>query len=215
MDAIVFDAYGTLYDVHSVVQRCESFFPGAGARLSQLWRAKQLEYTWLRSLMKRYVPFSTVTREALAYACESLSLKLGVTQTEALMAEYHMLAPFADVPKALATLETRKAILSNGSRDMLESLVRHSGLALDAVLSVDEVKVFKPAPEVYELAVRRLQVPRERIGFVSSNCWDAMGAKSFGFTVFWINRSGAPADRLGFQPDRVISSLADLSEVLR
>jgi 2-haloacid dehalogenase len=211
MDALVFDAYGTLYDVHSVVQRCEGFFPGAGTRLSQLWRAKQLEYTWLRSLMRRYAPFSTVTREALAYACEALSLKLGVTQMEALMAEYNMLAPFPDVAAAFARLGRRKkAILSNGSRDMLEPLVRHSRLELDAVLSVDEVKVFKPAPEVYELAVRRLGVPKERIGFVSSNGWDALGAKSFGFSVFWINRMGAPLDRLGFQPDRTISSLAEL-----
>ena len=211
MDALVFDAYGTLYDVHSVVQRCEGFFPGAGARLSQLWRAKQLEYTWLRSLMRRYAPFSTVTREALAYACEALSLKLGVTQMEALMAEYNMLAPFADVAAAFVRLGRRKkAILSNGSRDMLEPLVRHSRLELDAVLSVDEVKVFKPAPEVYELAVRRLGVPKERIGFVSSNGWDALGAKSFGFSVFWINRTGAPLDRLGFQPDRTIISLAEL-----
>ena len=211
MDALVFDAYGTLYDVHSVVQRCEGFFPGAGARLSQLWRAKQLEYTWLRSLMRRYAPFSTVTREALAYACEALSLKLGVTQMEALMAEYNMLSAFADVPSLFSKMEgVKKAILSNGSRDMLEPLVRHSRLELDAVLSVDEVKVFKPAPEVYELAVRRLGVPKERIGFVSSNGWDALGAKSFGFSVFWINRTGAPLDRLGFQPDRTIISLAEL-----
>ena len=210
VEALVFDAYGTLYDVHSVVQRCEAFFPGSGARLSQLWRAKQLEYTWLRSLMRRYAPFSAVTREALAYACEALSLELGAPQAEALMAEYLRLSPFPEVPGALENLKTRKAILSNGSRDMLEPLARHSGLALDAVLSVDEVKVFKPAPEVYELAVRRLHVPKERIGFVSSNGWDALGAKSFGFTVFWINRAGAPVDRLGFQPDRVIASLADL-----
>jgi 2-haloacid dehalogenase len=215
MDALVFDAYGTLYDVHSVAQRCESFFPGAGQRLSQLWRAKQLEYTWLRSLMRRYAPFSTVTREALAYACEALSLRLGVTPMEALMAEYLMLSPFAEVPKALQGLKLRKAILSNGSRDMLEPLVRHSRLELDAVLSVDEVKVFKPAPQVYELAVQRLGVPKERIGFVSSNGWDAAGAKSYGFQVFWINRARAPVERLGFQPDRVISTLADLSEVLR
>lgn len=94
VDALVFDAYGTLYDVHSVAQRCESFFPGAGQRLSQLWRVKQLEYTWLRSLMRRYAPFSVVTREALAHSCEALSLPLGVTQMEALMAEYQMLAPF-------------------------------------------------------------------------------------------------------------------------
>ena len=215
IECYLFDAYGTLYDVHSVVQRCEGFFPGAGSRLSQLWRAKQLEYTWLRSLMRRYVPFSTVTREALAYACEALSLELGVPQMEALMAEYNMLAAYPEVPKALERLRGKKAILSNGSRDMLEPLVRHSSLALDAVLSVDEVKVFKPAPEVYELAVRRLQVPKERIGFVSSNGWDALGAKSFGFTVFWINRGNAPLDRLGFKPDRVISTLAELDEVLQ
>ena len=211
VDALVFDAYGTLYDVHSVVQRCEGFFPGAGERLSQLWRAKQLEYTWLRSLMRRYVPFSTITREALSHACEALSLKLGVTPMEALMAEYNMLSAFPDVAPAFARWgRVRKAILSNGSRDMLEPLVRHSGLALDAVLSVDEVKVFKPAPEVYELAVRRLQLPKERIGFVSSNCWDALGAKSFGFTVFWINRSRIPLDRLGFEPDRVVERLDEI-----
>jgi 2-haloacid dehalogenase len=215
MDALVFDAYGTLYDVHSVAQRCEGFFPGAGQRLSQLWRAKQLEYTWLRSLMRRYAPFSTVTREALAYSCQALSLELEVTQMEALMAEYNMLAPFPEVGQAFEKLKVRKAILSNGSPDMLEPLVQHSGLALEAVLSVDEVKVYKPAPEVYELAVRRLGVPKERIGFVSSNCWDALGARSFGFQVFWINRSGAPLDRLGFQPERVVTSLSALSEVLR
>ncbi len=215
VDVLVFDAYGTLYDVHSVVQRCEAFFPGAGARLSQLWRAKQLEYTWLRSLMQRYAPFSAVTRDALAHACAALSLPLGAERTEALMGEYLRLAPFPEVPEALADLKARKAILSNGSPDMLEPLVRHSGLALEAVLSVDEVKIFKPAPEVYELAVRRLRVPKERIGFVSSNCWDALGAKSFGFTVFWINRGKAPLDRLGFQPDRIIAALTDLSDVLR
>jgi len=215
MDALVFDAYGTLYDVHSVAQRCEGFFPGAGQRLSQLWRAKQLEYTWLRSLMRRYAPFSTVTREALAYSCQALSLELEVTQMEALMAEYNMLAPFPEVGQAFEKLKVRKAILSNGSPDMLEPLVQHSGLALEAVLSVDEVKVYKPVPEVYELAVRRLGVPKERIGFVSSNCWDALGARSFGFQVFWINRSGAPLDRLGFQPERVVTSLSALSEVLR
>jgi 2-haloacid dehalogenase len=215
MDALVFDAYGTLYDVHSVVQRCESFFPGAGARLSQRWRAKQLEYTWLRTLMRRYAPFSTVTREALAHSCEALSLPLGVTQMEALMAEYLMLSPFPEVAKALAKMKPTKAILSNGSPDMLEPLVRDSKLALDAVLSVDELRIYKPAPQVYQLAVKRLGVPKEQIGFVSSNCWDALGAKSFGFRVFWINRAGAPLDRLGFQPDRVISRLSELDEVLQ
>ena len=212
--AFVFDAYGTLYDVHSVAARCESCFPGKGAQLSQLWRAKQLEYTWQRSLMRRYAPFSQVTREALQYSCEALKLPLAPQQEGALMQQYLALAAYADVPDALASLPGRKAILSNGSPDMLDPLVQHSGLAFDAVLSVDAVKVFKPAPEVYQLAVDRLGVAKEAIGYVSSNCWDALGAKSFGFRVYWINRAGAPVDRLGFQPDGLLGSLGDLPEVL-
>ena len=211
ISALVFDAYGTLYDVHSVVRRCEACFPGKGAQLSQLWRAKQLEYTWQRSLMQRYVPFSQVTREALAYSCQALGVSLREHE-EALMAEYLRLAPFPEVPAALARLAVKRAILSNGSPDLLDPLVRNSGLEFDAVLSVDELKVYKPAPQVYALAVERLKVPKERIGFVSSNCWDALGAKSFGFRVYWINRGGAPLDRLGFTPDEQVRSL---DEVLR
>jgi 2-haloacid dehalogenase len=209
LEALVFDAYGTLYDVHSVLRRCDSFFAGRGAQLSQLWRAKQLEYTWQRSLMERYAPFSIVTREALAYACETLGLELTAERMEALMGEYNMLSLYPDVHAALSRFrQVKKAILSNGSPDMLEPLVAHSGLELDAVISVDEVKVYKPAPRVYELAARALGT--ENIGFVSSNCWDALGAKSFGFTVFWINRAGAPVDRLGFKPDYVVSTLNEI-----
>ena len=211
VDALVFDAYGTLYDVHSVARRCEACFPGKGAQLSQLWRAKQLEYTWQRTLMQRYAPFSSITRDALAYSCAALGLD-AAPHMDALMAEYLALAPFPEVPRALARLTMRKAILSNGSPDMLDPLVRNSGLRFDAVLSVDELKVYKPVPQVYELAVRRLATPKERIGFVSSNCWDALGAKSFGFHVYWINRGRAPLDRLGFTPDEEIHSL---DEVLR
>lgn len=212
IDALVFDAYGTLFDVHSVVRRCDAFWPGKGAALSQLWRAKQLEYTWQRSLMRRYAPFSQVTRAALGYACEALELALDDAKTEALMQEYLRLATYPDVPKALAQFRTKTAILSNGSPDMLDPLVKHSGLKFDAVLSVDALQVFKPAPEVYQLAVDRLGVAKERIGFVSSNCWDALGAKSYGFTVFWINRLGAPVDRLGFEPDGMLGSLGELPE---
>jgi 2-haloacid dehalogenase len=207
-DAFVFDAYGTLYDVHSVQRRCESFFPGKGAELSRLWRSKQLEYTWQRSLMQRYAPFSTVTREALAYACEALGLELSAERMEALMAEYTMLTPYAEVASALSRLSAKKAILSNGSPDLLEPLVRNSALALDAVLSVDELRIYKPAPEVYALAVEKIGT--KRIAFVSSNCWDALGARSYGFTVYWINRAAAPVDRLGFQPDRVLKSLHEI-----
>jgi 2-haloacid dehalogenase len=213
--ALVFDAYGTLYDVHSVVRRCETCFPGKGTALSQLWRAKQLEYTWQRSLMQRYAPFSQITRDALAYSCSALGLQLGEHE-HALMDEYLRLAPFPEVPAALARLPGKKAILSNGSPDLLEPLVRNSRLHFDAVLSVDELQIYKPAPQVYELAVRRLRVPKEKIGFVSSNCWDALGAKSYGFTVYWINRAGAPVDALGFAPDAQFDSLTGVvDEVLR
>lgn len=211
IDVLLYDAYGTLWDVHSVMKRCEACWPGKGMQVSQLWRVKQLEATWLRTLMGRYVPFSTVTREALAFACDSLGLSLQKDHESELMAEYRKLATFPDVADALMKKPAAKAgILSNGSPDMLEPLVKHSGLKFDAVLSVDEVKLFKPAPQVYQLAVEHFGVPKENIGFVTSNFWDAAGAKSFGFNVYWINRGGVAAERLGFQPDRVLRTLAAL-----
>jgi 2-haloacid dehalogenase len=207
-EAFVFDAYGTLYDVHSVAARCESYWPGKGASVSQLWRAKQLEYTWQRSLMRRYEPFSSVTRAALSYACAALRLELEGAQVDALMEEYTRLALYPEARAALSRLKGKKAILSNGSPDMLLPLVENSALPFDAVMSVDDVKVFKPAPEVYELAVRRLRT--ESVAFISANCWDALGAKSYGFTVYWINRARAPIDRLGFEPDAVLTSLDEV-----
>ena len=209
--AFVFDAYGTLFDVHSVQRRCEAFWPGKGPQLSQLWRSKQLEYTWQRSLMRRYEPFTRVTEDALAYACQALGLALDAARTDALMSEYRRLELYPDVRDALARMKGMKlAILSNGSPDMLEPLVAQSGLSFDAVLSVDALRVYKPAPEVYQFAVDRLGVAPAQVGFVSSNCWDALGAKSFGFSVNWINRGGAPVDRLGFEPDAILRGLGDL-----
>ena len=210
--ALVFDAYGTLFDVHSVARRCEALWPGKGAALSVAWRARQLEYTWLRSLMGRYVPFSQVTRDALAWACESLGLPFTDDKLSALLDDYRRLALFPEVKEAFQKLKgVKRAILSNGSPDMLDPLVAQSGLRLDAVLSVDDVKVFKPDPRVYQLAVEKLGVTKEQIGFVSSNCWDALGAKAFGFKVFWVNRAGAPLDHLDVRPDRTIVSLLELA----
>jgi 2-haloacid dehalogenase len=211
LKALVFDAYGTLFDVHSVQARCDSLWPGQGAALSQAWRAKQLEYTWQRSLMRRYAPFSQVTEEALLFACELLHLEIQESEKRSLLDEYRMLRLFPDVASTLARLPDRKlAILSNGSPDMLDPLVAQSGLRFDAVLSVDGLRTYKPDPAVYQSAVEELQIPRKDIGFVSSNGWDAQGAKSFGFTVFWINRTGAPVDRLGFRPDHVVKSLDEI-----
>ena len=211
--ALVFDAYGTLFDIHSVQACCEAFWPGKGAQLSQTWRAKQLEYTWQRSLMGRYVPFSVITGEALEYSCAYLGLVAGQKEKAALMSEYLNLAPYPEVPAALGKLQGhRLAILTNGSPDMIEPLVRNRGMeqTFDAVLSVDEMKIYKPAPQVYQLAVDKLKTPKAEIGFVSSNCWDALGAKSFGFTVYWINRGRAPVDRLGFQPDEIVGGMHEV-----
>jgi 2-haloacid dehalogenase len=211
--ALVFDAYGTLFDVHSVTATAESFWPGRGVALSQHWRAKQLEYTWLRSLMGRYEDFTHVTESALRYACGSLKLEANDAKRAQLMKAYLHLATFPEVGDALARLQgIRLAILSNGSPTMLEPVVFNAALhgVITDVLSVDAVGVFKPDPRVYQLAVDRLGVPAKAIGFVSSNCWDAIGAKSFGFRTFWINRAGAPVDELGVRPDHELKSLAEL-----
>ena len=214
LDALIFDAYGTLYDVHSVTTRAEAFFPGKGAQLSQLWRTKQLEYTWLRSLMGTYVNFNVVTADALRYASESLAVSASETQIAALLDQYVHLEPFAEVKGALAALKTGRklAILSNGAPDTLGALVKNSGLdpVLDAVLSVDSIGVFKPDMRVYRMAEQTLGIPKERTGFVSSNCWDAIAAKNYGFTVFWINRMNAPVDRHGPQPNHIVKTLDDV-----
>jgi 2-haloacid dehalogenase len=215
--ALVFDAYGTLFDVHSVTATAESIWPGKGPALSQLWRTKQLEYTWLRSLMGRYEDFSHITESALHYACAALKLALEDAQRAQLLKGYLHLATFPEVGEALGRLRgIRLAILSNGSPAMLEPVVFNSGLhgLITDVLSVDEVKIFKPDPRVYRIAVDRLGVPAKAIGFVSSNCWDAVGARAFGFRTFWINRAGAPVDEMGVRPDHELRSLAELPQLI-
>jgi 2-haloacid dehalogenase len=211
--AFVFDAYGTLYDVHSIAHSCEGRWPGHGTRLSQLWRSKQLEYSWLRSLMGRYIDFETLTREALRYACHALGLPLTTEDEDILLEYYRRLTPFPEVARTLAALEPMPlAILSNGSPAMLEPLVRASGFdhSIGVVLSVDAVRIYKPASVVYQLAADALALPPSQIAFVSANCWDACGAKAFGFRAFWVNRSRAPVDDLGVLPDHVLDDLGGL-----
>lgn len=213
LEALVFDAYGTLFDVHSVGREAQTLWPGRGDELSRLWRSKQLEYTWLRSLMGRYEDFSRVTRDALRYACAALALPLDDVAEARLLDAYRRLSLFPEVRAALASLGTRKlAILSNGAPEMLEAVVRHAGIdtLIRHVLSVDTLRVYKPDPRVYRLAVDTLGTPAERIGFLSANGWDAAGAKAFGMHVFWVNRTQAPLEVLGVPPDQVIASLAEL-----
>ncbi|RPI40699.1 MAG: haloacid dehalogenase type II [Betaproteobacteria bacterium] len=211
--AVVFDAYGTLFDVHSVITRCNALFPGHGPALSQLWRQKQLEYTWLRSLMGRYDSFEAITEAALNHACASMRLVLSATGRSDLMQAYRRLNTYPEVADALAGLrDCRLAILSNGSPEMLAAVVRHASLErlLDYVISVEEVRIFKPHPNTYRLAVDKLQARIEAIAFVSSNYWDVCGAASFGFQAFWINRSKAAPDGLGARPKAVLDRLTDL-----
>lgn len=219
ISALVFDAYGTLFDVHSVSRLAESLFPGQGAALSIAWRSKQLEYTWLRSLMGRYEDFSRVTQSALEWSFESLGLEADDAARRSLLDEYRRLATFPEVPGALRTLaETRPlAILSNGHPEMLNAVVEHNGLRplfRGGVLSVHAAKVFKPDASVYRLVEDHLGVPRTMMGFVSSNGWDAAGAKSFGFRAFWVNRAGAPVERLGVRPDATVKDLAGIVDLV-
>ncbi len=216
--ALVFDAYGTLFDVHSVIATCNEVFPEKGPAISRIWRAKQLEYSWLRTLMGRYEDFWKVTEAGLAYACKSLGLDCPPEARQRLMEAYLHLSPYPEVPEALrAVAGYKRAILSNGAPRMLRAAVESAGLKgmFVRVLSVDAVRRFKPDPRVYALAPRALRVPKSAIGFVSSNFWDIAGAKAFGLHSFWVNRSGAPPEELGLEPDGTLSSLAELPRLLQ
>ena len=217
LDAMVFDAYGTLFDVQSVAAIGDRMFPTQGSALAKAWRTKQLEYTWLQSLMlsatQRRQDFAAITAHALDYAAETLGLPMQPQLRHRLLDAYLDLSPFPDAAPALAALSPlRRIILSNGTRAMLEPLAASTGIAmhLDAILSVDAAGIYKPSPRVYQLAVDHLKLEPARIGFVSSNGWDATGAKAFGFTAFWVNRAGAPLERHGPKPDAIISTLAEL-----
>ena len=239
--AVVFDAYGTLYDIQSVATVTEEAFPGYGDIITQIWRIKQLEYSWLRSLMRRYEDFSVVTRESLAYALRALGLAHDAAAFDRIMDKYLHLDLYPDALSALAALKGRKlAILSNGSSDMLNALVKNTGLdrVLDATISIDEKRIFKPAPDAYTLIEEKLGARPNEVLFVSSNPWDACGAKAFGLNVAWIERVTPQAmaeaciksdvvppltmfkalrtqmDELGLTPDHCIRALSELPDLL-
>ncbi|MEO6784095.1 MAG: haloacid dehalogenase type II [Bradyrhizobium sp.] len=239
--AVVFDAYGTLYDVQSVAAITEEAFPGYGELITQIWRIKQLEYSWLRSLMRRYEDFSVITRQSLAYTLRILGLQHDEGVFDRIMDKYLHLDLYPDAAAALAAMRDRKlAILSNGSTGMLNALVRNSGLdrVLDATISIDSMKTFKPSPDVYTLVETKLGVPPAEVLFVSSNPWDACGAKAFGFHVAWIERVTPEAmalacvrsdlmapltlfkalrmqmDELGVEPDYRIRTLSELPRLV-
>jgi 2-haloacid dehalogenase len=210
----VFDAYGTLFDFAAAARNCRDVLGDDIDRLTALWRDKQLQYTWLRAAQGRHADFWQVTGDALDFALETL----GVTKPglrDRLMSLYLTLDPFPEVSSVLARLKAagmRTTILSNGSPAMLDAAVKAAKLEklLDAVLSVEEVGIYKPHPKVYQLAVDRLGIPASVISFQSSNAWDAYAASAFGMQVVWCNRYGQRRERLPGSPDREIKSLAEL-----
>jgi len=239
--AVVFDAYGTLYDIQSVGAVADEAFPGYGQIITQVWRQKQLEYCWLRTLMKRYQNFSVITRDSLVFTLRCLGLKFDPAVFERIMDKYIRLDLYPDAKDALAALKDRKlAILSNGCSEMLNALVHNTGLdgVLDATISIDSKKVFKPSPAAYSLIEARLAVSPADVLFVSCNPFDVCGAKSFGLQVAWIEHVPPEAmvseladrerfapltlfkllrmqmDELGFVPDYRVHALSELPKVV-
>jgi len=216
--ACVFDAYGTLFDFNSAVNKYRDRLGSHADQVSALWRTKQLEYTWLRSLMKKHKDFWQVTQDALDYALDACDMRDEALR-EDLIGAYMKLDCYPDVPETLRILKRnglKLAILSNGSPVMLEAAVKSSGIEdlFDRILSVEEVGVYKPDPRVYRLAEHSLKVPIHNIVFLSANSWDAVGAASAGLKVTWINRFGQRRERLPAQPDREIRLLSELTKVL-
>ena len=217
--AVLFDVYGTLFDVYSVGVCAETLFPGSGERLALLWRDKQIEYTRLVSMSRRYRPFSDLTQRALQFACARLQLELTPAACDALIGEYQRLAPFAENEAVLRELKARgmrAGVLSNGDPPMLHGVIAHAGFAslLDPVLSVHSVQRFKTDDAVYALGPAALEMPARDILFVSSNGWDAIGATWYGYTTLWINRAGAPLDPLDTAPTRIGSNLRAVLDFL-
>ncbi len=213
--AVLFDAYGTLFDVHSLIDTAEDLFPGRGHKLVLLWRDKQLEYSRLLTMSNRYASFWDLTCNALRFAVLRFELPVDPASEAELLAQYRMLKPFPENKAVLTQLKkrgVRTGILSNGDPPMLDAAVQSAGFSglLDPVLSVDSVRRFKTDPVAYALGPKALGLPAKDILFVSSNCWDAIGATWYGYTTLWVNRNGVPLEQLGVEPTRTGASLREV-----
>jgi 2-haloacid dehalogenase len=216
--ALLFDVYGTLFDVNSVAALSEELFPGRRQDLSGLWRTKQLEYTYLLSLMGRFQDFWQVTGNALAFACRALGLACPPAAQERLLKQYLCLEPFPDVQEGLQALTGWPLyILSNGAPEMLKAVVENAGLApfFRRIISASEVRTYKPSPVIYRRGAEQAGQPAPAVGLVSANGWDVNGAKSFGLWGAWLNRRGAPWDDLGLVPDVTVTRLTELADLLK
>jgi 2-haloacid dehalogenase len=218
IEACVFDAYGTLFDVNSAARSAQDSLGDNWRPLAELWRAKQLQYTWLRALAGRHADFWQVTGDALDFALATFQLEDPALR-ERLMNLYLVLSAYPEVPGTLQPLKAagmKLAILSNGTPKMLNAAAKSAGITdfFDFILSVEEVQIYKPHPSVYKLACDRLNLPSERICFLSANGWDAYSAKAFGLHVLWCNRFGQAPERIPETPDAQISTLAELPDIV-
>jgi 2-haloacid dehalogenase len=222
---VAFDAYGTLFDVYSMGQLAEEIFPGHGQAMAAMWRDRQIDYTRLVTMSdpspegsKHYLPFWELTERSLRYVCKRMGLNLTLSDEKRLMDQYAKLTAFDDALEVLRSIQAlglSVAILSNGSREMLNTVVKANGLKphLDQVISVEAVRLFKTAPQAYELLLKNFSVQKEEILFVSSNAWDALCAKWFGFHVFWVNRAAHPFEEIGEKPDHEGHALTHVLKV--
>lgn len=223
---IAFDAYGTLFDVYSMGQLAEELFPGHGQTFALMWRDRQIEYTRLVTMSdpnpngsKHYLPFWELTIRSLHYVCKRMELNLTKENEKRLMDQYAKLTGFEDsvsVLKAIKGMDISTAILSNGSREMLATVVENNGLGpyLDKIVTIEDVRLFKTAPQAYALLLKAFPVEKEDILFVSSNAWDALAAKRYGFDVFWVNLLGHPFEEIGEKPNYEGNSLSKVLEVI-
>jgi len=223
---IAFDAYGTLFDVYSMGELAEKLFPGHGQALSLMWRDRQIEYTRLVTMSdpnpegsKYYLPFWELTIRSLRYVCKRMGLNLSGENEKQLMDQYAKLSSFEDSLNVLHEIKNRgisTAILSNGSREMLATVVESNGLKsyLDQVVTIEDVRLFKTAPQAYELLLKAFPVKKDEVLFVSSNAWDALAAKWYGYDVFWVNRLGHPFEEIGEQPNYEGNSLSKVLDVI-
>ena len=223
---IAFDAYGTLFDVYSMGELAEELFPGHGQAFALMWRDRQIEYTRLVTMSdpspggsKYYLPFWELTLRSLRYVCKRMNLKLTPDYEKRLMDQYAKLTGFKDSLSVLEAIKNKgisTAILSNGSREMLATVVESNGLTayLDRVVTVEDIRLFKTVPQAYELLLKTFPVTKEEVLFVSSNAWDALAARWFGFDVFWVNRLGHPYEEIGEKPNYEGNSLSAVLEVI-
>ncbi|HDG8341322.1 TPA: haloacid dehalogenase type II [Staphylococcus aureus] len=213
--AFVFDVYGTLFDVYSVADKCNQYFPEKGEQISKTWREKQLEYTNLRQIMGNYKNFYSITKDALHFAVRKYGEEINEKAENELLKEYLYLTPYSEVKEVLNQLKNKKlAVFSNGSHDMLDPLIEKSELSgeFDQIISADEVKHFKPTIESYHYVSQILEVKPEEVLFMSSNGWDISGAKNYGFQTAWINRQNLPIEELNLEPNIIYQDLSGILE---